>query len=106
MLKTEKSVAARSTCGDAMLLFMCRQLREALKFLGTKDRQHEAPGKRSVCKTKGPCVEESWIAISKTSNVSYFAQPIIENSYACCLCRSHRNLFAAQTILTDNKCFN
>jgi len=63
MLKTEKGDATRWTCGDAMLLFMCRQLREAVKFLGTKDRQHEAPGKTIGLQGEGPCVKESFIAI-------------------------------------------
>jgi len=63
MLKTEKGHATKSTCGDAILLFMCRQLREALKVLGTKDRQHEAPGKTIGLQDEGPCVEESWIAV-------------------------------------------
>jgi hypothetical protein len=63
MLKTEKSNVTRSNCNDEMLLFMFRQLREYVKNLGTKDRQHEAPGKRIGLQDEGPCVEENWIAI-------------------------------------------
>jgi hypothetical protein len=95
MLKTEKGDATRSTCGDEMLLFMFRQLREAVKFLGIKERQHEAPGKTIGLQGEGPCLEGSWIAILKTSSLSYFAQPVIENSYADCLYRSQWKLYAA-----------
>jgi hypothetical protein len=58
MLKTENDDATRSTC-DAMLLFMCRHLREAAKTFGTKDRRHEAPGKAIGLQDEGPWVEES-----------------------------------------------
>ena len=81
MLKP-KNDATRSTCGNAMLLFMCRQFREAVKFLGTKGRQNEAPGKTIGLQDEGTCVEEIWIPILKTSSLSNFAQPVIENSYA------------------------
>jgi hypothetical protein len=63
MLKTEKGNTTRSTSSDEMLLFIFRQLRESLKNLGTKDRQHEAPGKRIGLQDEGTCVEEKWIAI-------------------------------------------
>jgi hypothetical protein len=64
MLKTEKgdapnlNLAMRCCC-------LYAQLREAVKFLGTMDRQHEAPGKMIGLQDEGPCVEESWIAILK-----------------------------------------
>jgi len=78
-----------------MLIFTFRQLRGAVKFLGTKDRQHEAPEKTIGLQDEGPCLEESWITILKTSSLSNFAQPLIENSFADCLYRSQMKLYAA-----------